>query len=248
MPNARIAEIKTSPKQTTAFKWDGDQLTEVDTKDLVASADNSTLWFGYFKNQKSVWRIAQSKPNSKDDLPSRFLFTPHGTDPAPASGGSSAGKTKWSYFTLLNHPDVDPLLVAHLMNKQIAIIVAGNPYFHPFVWTRVYRFLAEYDEMGRVKSVQQLPPAEQTAIPGDTALHNFEFQWEGPYLKKISETGTGDYQRDMNYAGGKLMSETVHFGGKSSEIKYTYAGDRLTTAKSGEDASLNGRSREVKFR
>ena len=248
MPNARIAEIKTSPKQTTSFRWDGDQLAEIDTRDAVAPANNSTVWFEYFKNQKSVWRVAQSKPDPKDDRPSRFLYTSHGTDPAPTPGVSSPGKAKWSYFTLLNHPDVDPVMVAQLMNGHIAIIVAGNPYFHPFVWSRICKFLAEYDAQGRVKSVQQLASAEQTGVPGDTTLHNFEFQWDGQYLKKISETGTGDYQRDMNYTGGKLMSESVHFQGKTSEIKYTYVGDRLTTAKSGEDASLNGRSREVTFR
>ena len=241
MPNARIGEIKTAPRQTTTFIWAGDKLTQVDTRDPEASTNNFTLFFDYFKNRNAVRRVAKATANRPDpkEEPTRLLFTEGRTVPEP-------DKQTWSYVTLLNHPDVDPLMVARLMSKQVATVVAGNPYFHPFVWNGVYEFHVEYDDQGRVKSAKQLTSGQ----PGDTGLHNFEFQWDGVNLMKISEVGTGSYQRVMHYAGGsgsKLLSETVTFNGKTSEIKYNWAGDRLATAKSGEDASVNNRSRDVTF-
>jgi hypothetical protein len=245
MPNPRIAEVKTSPKQTTTFNWAGDKLAQVETRDPESAANDSTLLFDYFKNRNAVRRVAKvtratkERPDPKEE-PSRLLYTEGRTLPEP-------DKQTWSYFTLWNNPEVDPLLVARLMSKQITTLVAGNPYFHPFVWNGVYEFHVEYDDLGRVKSAKQLTSGGPA---GDTGLHNFEFQWDGVNLTKISEVGTGSYQRVMRYAGGsgsKLLSETVTFNGKTSEIKYNWSGDRLTAARSGEDASVSGRSRDVTF-
>jgi YD repeat-containing protein len=53
----------------------------------------------------------------------------------------------------------------------------------------------------------------------------------------------------MNYAGDKLMGETVTVNGKSSRIQYKYDKQgNLVEAECDDDATLDGRSRKVEFR
>jgi hypothetical protein len=137
---------------------------------------------------------------------------------------------------------VNPAMVEKLLNKRVATVIAGNPYFHPFAWLGIYQFLVEYDAQGRVKTARQLPRT------GDSTTHAFEFQWDGWRLMKIVERGTGDYQRQMTYAGGHLAAETVTYHGKNSKIEYKYKGSTLSEAVCGDDASIDGRGRHVTFR
>jgi len=152
----------------------------------------------------------------------------------------TAGTGKGIYLGLPNHPVVDPLMVERLTGKRVATIIAGNPYFHPFVWDGIYVFIAEYDDKGRVKSARQIPGAGQ-------APRTLDFKWDGLRLTEIAERG-GDYKRTMTYNGDKLTMETIAFRGKSSKIEYKYKGDQLLEAVCGEDASLDNRSRHVSFR
>ena len=131
-------------------------------------------------------------------------------------------------------------MIERFTGKPVATIVSGNPYFHPFVWSGVFVFVAEYDAEGRVKSARQLPAAGQ-------ASRILDFKWEGTKLMEIAERG-GAYKRSMSYAGNKLIGETVAFHGKLSKIEYKYKGDQLLEASCGEDASLDNRSRHVTFR
>jgi hypothetical protein len=115
--------------------------------------------------------------------------------------------------------------------------VTGNLYFQPFVWHNIYRFLAEYDDQGRVKSAS-LIDAKEPFVLG--------FQWDGLRLKEISDGHT--YRRTMTYDGDRLESESISFGSKTAKIKYTYKGDRLTEAECTDDPSLDNRNRHVTFR
>ena len=55
------------------------------------------------------------------------------------------------------------------------------------------------------------------------------------------------YERTMQYQDGKLVSEDVQGAGKPSHIKYTYVGNRLVSAESTNDPTLDNRSRKVAF-
>jgi hypothetical protein len=237
MPGVRIRDIK-SGRQTTSFQWRNDQLEVDKTGSEPSDPDKDVrLLFEYRKGQNAIWRAAtaDNKPDPKE-APAHFLFTPNGTNPAPPTNAPPI-QSNWTYFTILNHPDVDPLIVERLMHKQIAILVSPNLYFHPFEWNGVYRFAAVYDDQGRVKSANLI-----SDDPAAAAKFKYEFSWNGPYLQKIS----GDeYQRVMKYEGGRLISESVTSRGKTTEIRYNWLNGRLVSAKSGEDAG--GKSRDVTF-
>jgi hypothetical protein len=152
------------------------------------------------------------------------------------------GTGKGAYVALPNHPVVDPLMVERLTAKAVATIVVGNPYFNPFVWDGIYSFLAEYDEQGRVKSARQI------GVQPGQAPHEFDFKWDGARLMEIAERGGSGYRRTMTYANNKLASEAISFQGKIAKIEYKYQGDQLVEASSGDDVSIDGRSRHVTFR
>jgi hypothetical protein len=133
-----------------------------------------------------------------------------------------------------------------LTGVRVATVVAGNPYFHPFVWTGIHEFLAEYDSAGRIRSAKEIHATNRQP-------HTFDFEWQGARLMAIVERGAtpgsqGDYRREMHYSGDRIMGETVRFQGKNSKIEYKYEGDRLAEAICDTDASIDGRSRRVSFR
>ncbi|HTQ57948.1 MAG TPA: hypothetical protein VMI94_25955 [Bryobacteraceae bacterium] len=230
MPNVQIVDIKGSHKERTSFRWNGNQLAQVTTQDEEAGARDFSLYFDYFKDTGIVRRIAET-PFADKDTPAAPRFTVNGT----AAEGSGA------YVALLNYPTVDPFMIERLTDRRVATIVAGNMYFHPFVWKGIYRFLAGYDDRGRVNSATLL--AESGKPP-----FILDFQWDGLRLIEISERGGQGYRRTLNYSGERLVSETISFRGKTSKIKYTYKDNQLAEAECDEDASIDGRSRRVTFR
>jgi hypothetical protein len=227
MPNPQIAEIKASRKSATLFKWNNGRLDSVVTRTQEPGESDVSVYFNYFNS--AVIRVAAEPFTDKDDSTS-LRFT--------AAGVKGSGKG--DYVALLNNSTVDPLMLERLTGKRAAIIVAGNPYFHPFVWKGIYRFLAEYDDQGRVKSATLTGPSAE----GPVVL---EFKWQGLQLQEIAERGGQGYDRKMNYAGPRLESEIISFRGKTSKIAYKYKGDRLE-AECGDDHSIDGRSRQVTFR
>jgi hypothetical protein len=233
MPNVHVDAVKASRKQTTAFHWGGDQLTEVYTQNLQNGQHDVRIHFEYFKDRGMVRRVAEGNEDpfaGKEDQPMPRL-TPKGpVGPAPGD-----------YVVLLDHPTVDPVMVERLTGKRVATIVAGNGYFHPFVWSGVCRFLAEYDDQGRVKSALRLDKSDQEP-------RVLDFRWEGLRLIEIAERGGQGYRRTMTYVGGKLTQEAVSNRGKNTKIEYKYKGDQLVEANCGDDASVEGRSRHVTFR
>jgi len=234
MPSARVAEVKASRKQIANFQWTGDRLSSVQTlsQEPGEREPKTAVYFDYFFKDRGGVRRVSVEP--LEDAAAEGLPTPRFT----AEGTAGAGKG--IYLGLPNHPVVDPLMVERLTGKRVATIIAGNPYFHPFVWDGIYVFIAEYDDKGRVKSARQIPAAGQ-------APRTLDFKWDGLRLIEIAERG-GDYKRTMTYNGDKLTMETIAFRGKSSKIEYKYKGDQLLEAVCGEDASLDNRSRHVSFR
>jgi hypothetical protein len=235
MPNPQPAEIKASRKERTDFKWNNGQLTEAATQVEEAGTPRArgdfSAYFDYFKNSRIVRRVAD-EPFTEKDEPAALHFTAKGA----LVEGKGAG-SKGAYVALLNHPVVDPWMVERLTGRRVATIVAGNPYFHPFVWHNILRFLAEYDDQGRVKSASLLDAKEPFVL---------QFRWEGLRLMEISDGHT--YRRTMTYGGDRLESESISFGSKTAKIKYTYKGDRLTEAECSDDPSLDNRNRHVTFR
>jgi hypothetical protein len=143
------------------------------------------------------------------------------------------------YPVLANHPLVDPIMAGRLTSKNVAVLVTGNPYFNPFAWDGLYAYLAHYDDQGRVVSA--------TEIVEGRAPHKLVFNWDGPRLLEIADQ-SGGYDRKMSYTNGRLTAETISFQGKIARIEYRYNGDRLTSAKSDEDPSLDNRRRDITFR
>ena len=139
-PNAKPSEIRASRKQTVNFDWRNGQLASVTTVNTAPGESGSVVYFDYFPDGKGVRRAGLERfPAEKQDLAPPRL-TPEGTI------GSGPG----TYFALFNHPVLNPYMVERLTGKRVATVVTGNPYFHPFVWTGVYTFLAEYDSSGRL--------------------------------------------------------------------------------------------------
>lgn len=227
--NARPVEAKAS-KKTTSFNWNGDQLASVRTSSTEPGGGSFNGFFDYFKGSSIVRRVlTESAPDPKEDP----------GVPKLTSNGAS-GTAKGTYVVLPNHPQIDPLFAQSLMGKSAATVVAGNPYFQPFVWNSLCVFVADYDDQGRIKSARQ--------VAGSDQLHNLEFEWEGSRLVKISEAGTGDYVRSISYSGDRPNGESIQFRGRPSRIEYKYRGDALVEAVCAEDPSLDTRTTRVTFR
>jgi hypothetical protein len=149
-----------------------------------------------------------------------------------------------SAVLLLNNPYVDPLAIQKITGKNVALGIAGNRFFNPFVWEKVYYFRLTYDDSGRVSRAQELSGPK--GAPGDMVL---EFDWSGMQLNAIRgfQSKIKTYERTMQYQDGKLVSEDIQGSGKPSHIKYTYTGNRLVSAESTNDAASDNRSRKIAF-
>ena len=145
---------------------------------------------------------------------------------------------------LLNNPYVDPVALQRLTGRGVALGIAGNRYFSPFGWEKVYYFRLTYDESGRVSRAQELSGPKGT--PGDLTL---EFDWSGMQLNAIRgfQAKAKTYERTMQYQDGRLVAEEVQGPGKGARVKYIYNGNRLVSAESTNDPSLDNRSRKVAF-
>ena len=122
--------------------------------------------------------------------------------------------------------------------------IAGNRFFNPFVWEKVYYFRLTYDDSGRVSRAQELSGPKGT--PGDMVL---EFDWSGMQLNAIRgfQAKVKTYERTMQYQDGRLVAEEIQGPGKASHIKYTYDGNRLVSAESTNDTTSDNRSRKIAF-
>jgi hypothetical protein len=101
-----------------------------------------------------------------------------------------------------------------------------------------------YDENGRVSKAQELSGPKGS--PGEQVL---EFEWNGSRLMAIRGYigKLKNYERTMQYQEGRLVTEQIQGQGKSSQIKYVYAGSRLVSAEAATDTTLDNRNRKVMF-
>ena len=149
-----------------------------------------------------------------------------------------------AFVLLPNNPLIDPLAIQRLTGKSLGLVMAGNRFFNPFVWEKVYYFSLTYDDHGRAVHAQQVSGPKRA--PGEQTL---DFEWNGLQLTAIRGyvNKAKNYERVMRYRDGLLVSEDIRGGGKSSRIKYSYAGNRLVSADGTTDGTLDNRSRKVIF-
>jgi hypothetical protein len=233
--SGRPKEVRASHQQTVGYQWQGEELRTIRVENRQPPEKDLAVYFEYYPGKNSVRRVALEAIPELKDPPAPVLLQPTGPE-GPGPG---------AYTVLLNHPAADPLAIQKFAGRTVGTVIAGNPYFHPFVWTGVYQFLVEYDDRGRIRWARQIGP-KAGAGPA-ASLHNFDFKWDGLRLMEIAEHGTGDYHRSMSYSGGKLVSESISSGRLHASIHYKYNGDRLVEAECGDDPSLDNRSRHVTF-
>jgi len=215
-----IDRIEGSNKLRVAFEWDGEKL-----KSVTPTIEGG----GAVLNEK---RIAFAY----DDKVPQVAWA---SDTDGAKPGADAATM------LLNHPQLDPIAIQRVTGKNVALGIAFNKFFNPFVFEKVYYFRLTYDDQGRVASARELSGPK--GAPGE---QNLEFEWNGTQLTAIRGYlgKTKNYERTMQYAAGRLVSEEIQGAGKASRIKYTYTGNRLVTAESTNDMTLDNRSRKIAFR
>jgi hypothetical protein len=223
-----IERIDASNKLKTSFEWDGDKLKSVtptfEKNEHITPEKKITLAYDD-RARQVAW--ASDGDEARGPVP---------TDPDEAY--------KRSFLLLLDNPYVDPAAIQKLTGKNVALGIAGNRFFSPFGWEKIYYFRLTYDESGRVSRAQELSGPRGT--PGDLVL---EFDWSGMQLNAIRgfQAKVKTYERTMQYQDGKLVAEDVQGPGKASRIKYTYSGNRLMSAESTNDPTLDNRSRKVAF-
>jgi hypothetical protein len=223
-----IYSIDASNKLKTAFEWDGEKLKSVTptfdkNEHITAEKKIAVGWDDRARQVAWVSDRDEARP-------------PAPTDPDEAYQRSSV--------LLLNNPWVDLAAIQKFTGKNIAVGIAGNRFFSPFVWEKISYFRLTYDESGRVSRAQELSGPK--GAPVDTVL---EFDWSGMQLNAIRgfQAKAKIYERTMQYQDGKLVAEEVQGPGKASRTKYTYSGNRLISAESTNDPALDNRSRKVAF-
>jgi len=224
----RIDHIDGSNKFHVAFEWDGERLKSIrpNFENAAHATGEKTISFGYEDHvPQVVWASDGDEARS----------------PVPADPDEAY---KHSSVLLLNSPFVDPTAVQRITGKSLALAIAGNPFFNPFVWEKLHYFRIVYDDSGRVSRAQEL--SGPTGPPAEQAL---EFEWNGMQLTAIRGYlgKTKNYERTMQYEDGRLVAEEIQGQGKPSHIKYDYSGDRLVSAEAATDPTLDNRNRKVTF-
>jgi hypothetical protein len=229
----KIDRIAASNKLSLRYTWQGERLLSI--APVFEKADKVTgekpAVFTY--DPRVPHAIAVDAGEARRNLPS---------DPDDL--------IRESNVLLPNNPLVDVEMVQRLSGKQMTVAVAGNRFFHPFVWERPYHFSLEYDASGRVRTARQIPSPDDA---GRTPVV-VEFEWDNLRLTSVKAYATADgrkssllYERTQQYSGDKLMGELIQAGGKTSKIKYVYTAGQLTSAECEKDEALDGRSRDVFF-
>ena len=163
------------------------------------------------------------------------------------SRATSAGERTSYSLTYLNSPGVDPDLVFRFTGRQIARGWAGNPFFHPFIWSGFYVFDLTYDRLGRVATAT--PIREAAGSRTDPFSEPLQFTWDGDSQRLLSIKGTrSGYLREMKYKDNRLEEETVTYPRGHGTISYEYFADgvHLKSAKL-EDNFYDKRERIVLF-
>lgn len=227
--------------------------------DRIQASNKLTVRYNWEAGRlKSVVPSFEKAEQSTGEKP--FVFTYHPQVPhalavelgeTPRQTGSGIDSILQATTVLLpNYPFLDAGLIAQLTGRRLAVTVAGNRFFHPFVWERPYIFTLDYDALGRVKQAREVPAAGAAPRPPVVA----DFAWDDFRLSsiRVSQLVEGAspqliYERSMRYVQGRLTSEEIRSGGKSSSIKYVWKADQLVSAECEKDETLDSRSRDVLF-
>jgi hypothetical protein len=231
----RIERIDASNKLKVSFEWADGKL-----KSITPAFEKNEHVTGELK-------IAFAY---EDRVPQVSLAVEDAAPPAPSKDPDEALRN--ASLVVLNNPAVDPVAVERLTGRNLTQGIAGNRFFHPFVWDRIHYFQFTYDDAGRVAKAREL--TGKRGKPADLLL---EFDWNGQQLAAVTgyQLSGGDenkrsqiYERHMQYQGDLLVGEEIRGEGKTARIKYTYSGERLASANCEKDPMLDGRSRVVSFR
>jgi hypothetical protein len=231
---AKIDRIQASNKLSLAFDWDGDHL-----RSIVPS----------FEKDQHI--TGEQRVNFAYDSPASGATWAGGSNdprgPAPADPDELFRR---SFVRLSTNPYADPIAIQKLTNQNVAIGIAGNRFFDPFVWDRAHFFQLTYDDQGRVHQAREV--ADPHSAPTDQWT---DFEWDGLKLIAIRAYQGADmahrvkvYERTMQYQDNRLVSEEIQSQGRSSKVRYNYNGGRLASAAADRDPSLDDRSRQVTFR
>src|SRR5207342_2460748 len=86
----------------------------------------------------------------------RVVWASDGDEARPAVPPDPDEAYKKASVVLASNPSVDPLAIQRLTGKNITQGIAGNRFFNPYVWEKLYYFRFTYDEAGRVVRAQEL--------------------------------------------------------------------------------------------
>jgi hypothetical protein len=231
----RVDRIEASEKFKVAYEWEGNRLKAVtptfEKNERVTGEKRIT--FAYDDSAAQVIAVAadgDAKAPSSSDPDERF---------------------KAAALVVLNSPYVDPIAVQNLTRANVTLCIAGNKWFHPFVWDRIHYFKLTYDSEGRVTHAREI--ADPRSAPGDEWL---EFEWDGAQLRAVRGFKGPDgrnrvktYERVLQYQAGQLLSEEIRIArGQTAQITYKYIGTKLASAVCTKDQTIDDRSRRVTFR
>ena len=230
----KIDHIAGTNKMNIKFNWEGDRL-----KSIVPSFEKAQQATG---EKTFAFTYADGVPH---------VVAVDAADAPRKMPKDADGMLKESNVLLPNNPLVDAAMVRKLSGKGVTVGVAGNRFFHPFVWERPYYFAYTYDDHGRLQTARQLADKESSG----RGLVDVEFEWNGQRLMSVTayalqengSRGAQVYTRTMTYVQDKLMGEEIHAGSKGSKIKYVWNGGQLASADCDKDESMDNRSRDVVF-
>jgi tetratricopeptide (TPR) repeat protein len=230
----KISNIEASNKLKVNFEWDGDKLKTI------------TPTFEKNEHLTGEKRISFAY----DDKVPQVAAVSLDVDARVTPVNDADEALKRSALVVLNNPYLDPVAVQKLTGKNVTLGIAGNKFFHPFVWDGVHYFRFTYDDYGRVAAAREI--SDSRGAPGDTQV---EFSWDGMQLDSVTaysmqgnRRGPKFYERTLTYRGGQLAEETIQSQGKTSKIVYKYTGSKLVSAKCDKDLTLDSRERTVLFR
>lgn len=265
---SRVDKIQASQKQSTEFRWTGDQIDSIQTfAEDKPPRLLSRLRFIYDPASGAVSRLldatnetpaqTEAATNAPLKRESTIFDEPIVANSKPAVQTEKAAPDIIDSLSgpglpvlLSSHPKLDIAAIEKMTGTQLGHTVAGNRFFHPFAWDKPSVFRISYDETGRAAFAYPAGPRPPAEV--------YEFTWSGRLLQQIAlypqlTSGAPDkskllYRRTLTYSGGKLMSEKIEGStGKPSSIEYKYQGQQLVAAECNEDATLDGRSRKVVF-
>jgi tetratricopeptide (TPR) repeat protein len=256
----KVNEIR-SKKTIIRYRWDGNQLISVEPEyEQQAERSENPFYFTYDEGSDQLRKVSNEKVDGTSAArsdPTRgkafsILLGQRGTTEVARKEIDPDEELRAVDVVYANHPYVDPTMSQVLLGKSVAVGVAWNRYFHPFVWEGIHFYSLTYDDHNRVKTALELSDRRDTsAVPT-----YFEFDWDDfrligirGYLEKPdpSKPFAPVYVRRLIYEGGVLQEEVTGSGGGGSKIRYKYDSGYLKGAHCDQYLPLDSKDREVIF-